>query len=33
MGLKMRGYKNLKTEQNYEIQVEITAVYFDPDII
>lgn len=26
MGLKTRGYKNLKTEQKYEIQVETTAV-------
>lgn len=25
MSLKMRGYKNLKTEQKYEIQVQITA--------
>lgn len=33
MGLKMRGYKNLKIEQKYEIQVEITAVYFDPEVI
>jgi len=28
----MRGYKNLITEKKYEIQVEITAVHFDPEV-
>ena len=33
MSLKMRDYKNLKTEQKYRIQVEIAAVYFDREVI
>lgn len=32
MGLKMRSYKNMKSEQKYEIQVE-NAVYFDLEVI